>query len=108
MYNNPFYRISVPSSLGIKKGLFNLSHINWGNLLSNTQKTLGIINQTIPIIYQIKPIFSNAKTMLRIASSLKDTPKYFNEKDDGNQLKSDDISSKNIISNDADKPIFFI
>ena len=27
--------------------------INWAGLLSNTQKTLNIVNQAIPIVYQV-------------------------------------------------------
>jgi len=50
---------------GIKKG------INWSNLLSNTQKTLGIINQAIPVVYQIKPIVKNAKTLFKVAHEIK-------------------------------------
>ena len=42
--------------------------INWTGLLSNTQKTLNIVNQAIPIVYQVKPMINNAKTMFRIAS----------------------------------------
>lgn len=45
---------------GIKK-------INWSNILNNTQKTLNVINQAIPIIYQVKPLVTNAKTLFRIA-----------------------------------------
>ena len=44
--------------------------INWSSLLSNTQKTLGIINQAIPAFYQIKPIFSNMKTMFRVVNEI--------------------------------------
>ena len=43
--------------------------------MSNTQKTLNVINQAIPVYYQIKPICSNAKTMLRMVNALKDDDK---------------------------------
>ncbi len=49
--------------------------INWGNVLNNTQKTLGIINQAIPIVYQVRPLFNNAKTMFRIAGAINEKPK---------------------------------
>ena len=60
MYNqyNP-YQISG----GIKR-------INWSNILNNTQKTLNVINQAIPIIYQVKPLVTNAKTLFRIADAV--------------------------------------
>ena len=44
--------------------------INWAGLLSNTQKTLNIVNQAIPIVFQVKPMINNAKTMFKIASEL--------------------------------------
>ena len=45
---------------------------NWSNFLNNTQRTLGIINQAIPIVYQVRPMLNNAKTMFRIASAIGD------------------------------------
>lgn len=45
---------------------------NWNHFLDNTQRTLGVINQAIPIVYQVKPILANAKTMFRIASAIED------------------------------------
>lgn len=54
MYNNPFmyqnlYRPSIFSRLFRTNGLGMAgAGINWGNILSNTQKGLGIINQAIP------------------------------------------------------------
>ncbi len=44
--------------------------INWSSLLTNTQKTLGIINQAIPAFYQVKPIFNNMKTMFRLVNEI--------------------------------------
>lgn len=62
MYNqmNPYQLNS-----GIKR-------INWSNILNNTQKTLNVINQAIPIIYQVKPLVTNARTLFRIADAVKD------------------------------------
>lgn len=75
MYNNPFsYAPYMSQAAGnVAKGglLSSIKAINWGGILSNTQKTLGIINQTIPIVYQVKPIINNAKTMFKIANTIK-------------------------------------
>jgi hypothetical protein len=54
---------------GILGGLTK-SGINWGGLLTNTQKTLSIINQAIPVFYQVKPIWNNAKTMFRVMGEM--------------------------------------
>ena len=81
MYNNPMYynnffpyqNTTLNNGL-LKKGLgfASLRSINWGNLLNNTQKTLNVINQAIPVYYQVKPIWGNAKTMFRMIGALKD------------------------------------
>ena len=47
-----------------------IKNIKWAELLDNTGKTLGVINQAIPVVYQVKPILSNAKTLLKIAGSM--------------------------------------
>ena len=72
--------------------------INWGNLLDGTQKTLGIINQAIPIVYQIKPIISNAKTMFKIADELNKPTK----KNNSTTVEDQPIEEA------VNKPIFYI
>lgn len=45
-----------------------LKNIKWGAILDGTSKTLNVINQAIPVVYQVKPIINNAKTMFKIAN----------------------------------------
>ena len=52
----------------ITKGLSLLKNLKWTEFLDGTSKTLGVINQALPVIYQIKPIMNNAKTMFKIAN----------------------------------------
>jgi len=52
----------------ITKGLSLLKNLKWTEFLDGTSKTLGVINQAVPVIYQIKPIMNNAKTMFKIAN----------------------------------------
>lgn len=117
MFNNPYLYQNVAKG-GLLSRLFGGSRtaslaggtmgaarsgINWGTLLSNTQKSLGIINQAIPIVYQVKPIINNAKTMFRIAGALKDDKQI-------NQNKNNYVNDSNnstTIEND-NKPIFYI
>ena len=116
MYNNPYLYQNLA-----KPGLFSKlfggassfralgNGINWGNLLSNTQKSLGIINQAIPLVYQVKPIISNAKTMFRIAGALKDDNK--NTTNNTTSTTSSNISSNSVNSTkalDDNRPIFYI
>lgn len=53
-------------------GLGGLRSFNWQGLLTNTSKTLNVINQAIPIVKQVGPMYNNMKSMLRIASLFKD------------------------------------
>lgn len=69
-YNNyyPYNNYKIPK---YKK-------INFASVLDSTQKTLSVINQAIPIIYQIKPIYNNAKTIFKVANAIKDDNKEVN------------------------------
>ena len=111
MYNNPFmyqnlYRPSFLSRLfggaGAIRG--STSGINWGNLLTTTQKSLGVINQAIPLIYQVKPIISNAKTMFKIADAIKTDKKSTNTSTQKETILTTQTSN---LKND-NKPIFYI
>ena len=44
-YSNPTF---------LMKTLNTLKDIKWTSLLDGTQKTLGVLNQAIPVFYQIK------------------------------------------------------
>ena len=82
MYNqfNPY---QMPGT-----GLSAFKRVNWSNILNNTQKTLNVINQAIPIIYQVKPLVSNARTLFRIADAVKDSEPSIREKATNQEEKS--------------------
>ena len=82
--------------------------INWSAILSNTQKTLNIINQAIPVIKQAGPVVNNAKTMFKIMNEFKkvETPKK-NENKKNTQNNTKKIETKTEISN-QNNPVFFI
>ena len=94
------------------------SGINWSSLLSNTQKTLGIINQAIPAFYQIKPIFNNMKTMFRVVNEINkdDTkttkPNTNNINYNNNQNltnTNNNFENNNMVTNyDDEGPNFFV
>ena len=72
MYNNDYYPYVYPR----KSSFFsNFRHINISNILDGTQKTLSIINQAIPVIYQIKPIYNNMKTAFKVVNAFKSETK---------------------------------
>lgn len=62
--------LSLMSKLG--NGFSALSSFNWGGFINNASKTLGVINQTIPLVKQVGPMVNNVKSMLRVASIFKD------------------------------------
>ncbi|MBQ8132532.1 MAG: hypothetical protein IJ193_08585 [Bacilli bacterium] len=47
-----------------------LKGIKWGGILDGTQKTLGVINQAIPIVYQVKPMVNNMRSVFKIANMI--------------------------------------
>lgn len=59
---------NLASGLGAAKaaGTSLLGKINWSSLLSNAQKTLNVVNQAIPLYYQVKPVFKNIGALGRI------------------------------------------
>lgn len=109
MFNNPMYynnfypyqnTFGKGSFLKNSIGFFNKNHINWSNILNNTQKTLNVINQAIPVYYQIKPIYQNAKTMFKMVNILK------NDNSD-NHTNSDNLNTDEKNTN-FQGPVFFI
>ncbi len=106
MFNNPYLYQTVKP--GIFARLFRgaaAGGINWSGILSNTQKSLGIINQAIPLVYQVKPIINNAKTMFKIAGAMKEDTSSNND----TNIQEDNYSTNNSsYSNNENKPIFYI
>lgn len=96
MYNE--YNMGMPNYMP-RRG------INWNNILNNTQRTLGIINQAIPIVYQVKPLLSNARTLFRVASAI-------NSNDDVKDEVIYDNNYNNISyeeeKKDSNGPIFYL
>lgn len=59
-----------PYQTGLASGVAKTG-INWSGILSTTQKTLGVINQAIPVFYQVGPIYRNAKTAFKIMNEFR-------------------------------------
>jgi len=78
-FNSVPYMTQTMAKPSIFKSL--LGNINLSSIISGTQKTLNIINQTIPLIKQAGPVINNAKTMFRVMNEFKrvDTPIFQKE-----------------------------
>lgn len=102
MYNYPYARP------GLFSRLFNLSKgFSWGSFLDGTQKTLGVINQAIPLVYQVKPIFNNAKTVFKIADEIRKPTN--NSSNINNINNNNNINFNNNIGNTTvNKPVFYM
>lgn len=100
---NPYQSIAPLTSMGLPAASATAgvakAGINWASLLSNTQKTLNIVNQAIPIVYQVKPIVNNAKTIFKVAHEFNRT-----------NNSSEEIQSQNTNNNTNydNGPKFFI
>lgn len=89
---------TIPAKAGFFKNL--LGGINFSSILNGTQKTLGIVNQAIPLIKQAKPVFNNAKTMFKVMNEFKKTDINFdNSKNNTNSV--DNINTVNNIVNES-------
>ena len=79
--------------------------INWNSILNNTQRTLGIINQAIPIVYQVRPLINNARTLFRVASAIND-----NDDETNNDIVDENNYDNNLYKTkkDSNGPIFYL
>ena len=92
---NPYGRMN-PTSMFKRK-------INFSSILSNTQKTLGVINQAIPVFYQIKPLFNNIRTMFSVVNELNKSDNSTSTNKEVNNTPSEQAKINN-----NDGPNFFI
>ena len=45
---------------------------NFGNILTNTSKALGVVKEAIPIVKEVGPMMGNMRSILKLASVFKD------------------------------------
>ena len=94
-YFNPYYMMSHMVSAA-RPGLFSALRgatsggLTLSNIVNGTQKTLGIINQAIPIVKQVTPVMRNAKTMFKVMNEFKkvETPSTPNTEEKQNVSSS--------------------
>lgn len=72
-YNPYFYTIPNPSKIGLFKRIF--GEVSLGSILSGTERAINLANQAIPLIKQVKPVLSNAKTMFKVMNEFKKNEK---------------------------------
>ena len=95
----PVQRYQLPNNVPRISSLFTASRagnnvipktskITFSGILNGASKTLGVINQAIPVFYQVKPIWNNARTMFRVVKGI-------NSKDDNLSTNSQNNKNSN-------------
>lgn len=101
-----------------KAGSSIFSKINLSSLLSNAQKTLGVVNQAIPLYYQVKPVFKNLKALGKIGKEFTKISENNNQNSNENVQQesvtnissNNEATTSNIIDsqNDYPNPTFYL
>lgn len=90
---------------------------NFGNLLNNASKALGVVKEAIPIVKEVGPMMGNMRSMLKLASVFKDetdivtTPQTNNSRVKEakiEQKESDTTPSTTITLTNNNEPNFFL
>lgn len=113
MNNAPLRGLGFRNLFSRLTNTFNtIKGFNWTGIINNTSKTLGIINQTIPVIKQVGPMTNNIKSMIKVASIFKDETDTNNrKKQPTNYYKTKTKKKENIKTtnqDDDESPTFFI
>ena len=71
-YPTPFMPMTTVPRLGLFSRIGNtIKSVNWSGLLNGADRTLGLVNQTIPLVREAKPMFSNMKSMVKLAKAFR-------------------------------------
>lgn len=102
--------ISSIAKGGLTKGL--LGKFSFSGFLNGASKTLNVVNQAIPIFYQVKPMINNAKTMFRVMGAVKDDTSNSTSIDKVNSINTniqEKVENNKKVSNtSSENPTFFI
>lgn len=116
-FTNPYNAMGITQAIPKSGGLLSklgLRNINFGNILTNTSKTLNVINQAIPVVKQVGPMFNNMKSMLKVASLFNDATTPTNSTRNNNTKNTANIeknkTKENTTTNNSysNSPNFFI
>lgn len=107
------------SASGIGRGL--LGRFSFSGFLNGASKTLNVVNQAIPIFYQVRPMINNAKTMFKVLGAVKEDNSSSTVRNQNiqnsektssstNSIEKENTYSKQIIEKEeaTNNPVFFI
>lgn len=103
------YTISPATSSSGLSNIFGRGGINFSTILNGAQRTLGLVNQAIPIIKEAAPMMRNAKTMFKVMNEFKkiDAPSSSNTNNNVNSNASKELNEKNSYNTSYNGPTFF-
>lgn len=102
---NPYGMVRPQGLFGSLRGL--TRGVSLGGFLDGAQKTLGVINQAIPIVQQVGPMITNARTMFRIADVI-NAPDNNSHNSSVKSTRNSSYNSYSSTVNAVNKPIFYI
>lgn len=102
---NPYGMVGQQGLFGSLRGL--TRGFTLGGFLDGAQKTLGVINQAIPIVHQVGPMITNARTMFRIADVI-NTPDNSSRNSYTTNTRNNTYNSYNSSQDTTNRPIFYI
>ena len=102
-YYNPYYMLAPMTAT--RPGLFGLLSrgagrgITLSSIINGTQRTLGLVNQAIPLVKQVTPVMKNAKTMFRVMNEFKKVDAPVNNGINSDNSIKTDVSDK-VVANE--------
>ena len=110
-FYNPYYYMMPTATSGLGRGLLGgavRGGINWSSILNGAQRTLGLVNQAIPMV-------RNAKTMFKVMNEFKkvETPNtnannnnISNNVNNASEINTSNDENIQMVSNGG--PTFFV
>jgi len=86
-----------------------IKNINWKSFFGGVNKTLNVVNQTIPLVRQAKPMFDNVRSMILLTKTFrKETNNSNNYTVNKKNMPKIKDNSLNLDIQKQNTPIFFI
>ena len=109
MYSNFMNTTNTAASLGKAGGIGSLfKKFSLSGFLSGASKTLNVVNQAIPIYYQVKPMITNAKTIFKVMNAVKSPDVKQSNNHSYSYNHNNKASSSNTAYSSDGNPTFFL
>ena len=98
------------STLGRTGGILSaFRNINYGGILNNVSRTLGVVKDAIPIVKEVRPMIGNMRSIVKIASAFKDeTDTNIKKENTNNVSSSNNTNNYSTATSYNNEPNFFL